>query len=60
MKNVRMGRGIWGANTWNRFPAAQEWLDRNSVPVSDTRQKFEQFMAAQARDTGERRPASSV
>jgi TRAP transporter TAXI family solute receptor len=40
---------------WNRFPAAQEWLDRNSVPVSDTRQKFEQFMAAQARDTGERR-----
>jgi TRAP transporter TAXI family solute receptor len=38
---------------WNRFPAAQEWLDRNAgVASSDTRQKFEQFMAAQARDTG--------
>ena len=37
---------------WNRFPAAQEWLDKNSGATSDTRQKFEQFMAAQARDTG--------
>ena len=37
---------------WNRFPAAQEWLDRNSGAPSDARQKFEQFIAAQARDTG--------
>ena len=37
---------------WTRFPAAQEWLDRNSSVASDTRQRFEQFMAAQARDNG--------
>ena len=37
---------------WTRFPAAQDWLDRNSTVASDTRQKFEQFMAAQARDNG--------
>jgi hypothetical protein len=37
---------------WTRFPAAQEWLDTNSTVASDTRQKFDAFMAAQARDTG--------
>ncbi len=37
---------------WTRFPAAQEWLDRNATVASDTRQRFEQFMGAQARDTG--------
>jgi TRAP-type uncharacterized transport system substrate-binding protein len=37
---------------WTRFPAAQEWLDRNATVASDTRQRFEQFIAAQARDTG--------
>jgi hypothetical protein len=37
---------------WNRFPAAQQWLDQNSGPTSDTRQKFDQFMATQARETG--------
>jgi len=36
---------------WTRFPAAQEWLDRNAGATADSRQKFEQFMAAQARDT---------
>lgn len=36
---------------WTRFPAAQEWLDRNATVASDTRQRFEQFMGAQARDT---------
>jgi hypothetical protein len=35
---------------WNRFPAAQEWLDKNSAATSDARQKFEQFMGAQAQD----------
>ena len=33
---------------WTRFPAAQEWLDKNATAASDTRQKFEQFMGAQA------------
>jgi hypothetical protein len=44
---------------WTRFPAAQEWLDRNATVASDTRQRFEQFMGAQARDTGgqDKRPA---
>ena len=44
---------------WTRFPAAQEWLDRNATVASDTRQRFEQFMGAQARDTGgqDTRPA---
>lgn len=37
---------------WTRFPAAQEWLDRNATVASDSRQRFEQFMGAQARDTG--------
>ena len=37
---------------WTRFPAAQDWLDRNATVASDTRQRFEQFMGAQARDTG--------
>ena len=37
---------------WTRFPAAQEWLDRNATVASDPRQRFEQFMGAQARDTG--------
>lgn len=37
---------------WNRFPAAQEWLDRNAAATSDTRRKFDQFMAAQAGDAG--------
>ncbi|WP_407080451.1 TAXI family TRAP transporter solute-binding subunit [Bradyrhizobium roseum] len=37
---------------WTRFPAAQEWLDRNATVASDTRQRFEQFMGAQARETG--------
>jgi hypothetical protein len=36
---------------WTRFPAAQEWLDRNTTVASGTRQRFEQFMGAQARDT---------
>lgn len=36
---------------WTRFPAAQEWLDRNATVASDSRQRFEQFMGAQARDT---------
>jgi len=36
---------------WTRFPAAQEWLDRNATVASDTRQRFDQFMGAQARDT---------
>src|SRR5260370_40735456 len=36
---------------WTRFPAAQEWLDRNGTVASDSRQRFEQFMGAQARDT---------
>jgi len=36
---------------WTRFPAAQDWLDRNATVASDTRQRFEQFMGAQARDT---------
>ena len=35
---------------WNKFPAAQEWLDKNSAATSDARQKFEQFMGAQAQD----------
>ena len=35
---------------WTRFPAAQDWLDRNATVASDTRQKFDAFMAAQARD----------
>jgi TRAP transporter TAXI family solute receptor len=44
---------------WTRFPAAQEWLDRNATVASDTRQRFEQFMGAQARDTSgqDKRPA---
>jgi NMT1 family protein len=44
---------------WTRFPAAQEWLDRNSTVASDTRQRFDAFMAAQARDNGgqDTRPA---
>ena len=44
---------------WTRFPAAQEWLDRNATVAFDTRQRFEQFMGAQARDTGgqDKRPA---
>ena len=44
---------------WTRFPAAQEWLDRNTTVASDTRQRFEQFMGAQARDIGgqDKRPA---
>ena len=37
---------------WTRFPAAQEWLDRNATVAADTRQRFEQFMGAQARDIG--------
>ena len=37
---------------WTRFPPAQEWLDRNATVASDPRQRFEQFMDAQARDTG--------
>ena len=37
---------------WTRFPPAQEWLDRNTTVASDPRQRFEQFMDAQARDTG--------
>ena len=37
---------------WTRFPAAQEWLDRNATVASDTRLRFEQFMGAQARDIG--------
>ena len=37
---------------WTRFPPAQEWLDRNATVASDPRQRFEQFMYAQARDTG--------
>jgi TRAP transporter TAXI family solute receptor len=37
---------------WNRFPAAQEWLDQHSGPASDTRQQFDQFMAAQTREAG--------
>jgi hypothetical protein len=37
---------------WNRFPAAQEWLDKNAGATLDARQKFEQFMAAHAKDTG--------
>ena len=37
---------------WTRFPAAQDWLDRNATVASDTRQKFDAFMAAQARDNG--------
>jgi TRAP transporter TAXI family solute receptor len=36
---------------WTRFPAAQEWLDRNATVATDSRQRFEQFMGAQARDT---------
>lgn len=36
---------------WTRFPAAQEWLDRNATVAADSRQRFEQFMGAQARDT---------
>ena len=36
---------------WTCFPAAQEWLDRNATVAPDTRQRFEQFMGAQARDT---------
>lgn len=36
---------------WTRFPAAQQWLDRNATVASDSRQRFEQFMGAQARDT---------
>ena len=44
---------------WTRFPAAQEWLDRNATVASDSRQRFEQFMGAQARDTSgqDKRPA---
>jgi TRAP transporter TAXI family solute receptor len=37
---------------WNRFPAAQQWLDQNSGSTSDTRHKFDQFMATQARESG--------
>ncbi len=37
---------------WTRFPAAQDWLDRNATVAADTRQRFEQFMGAQARDIG--------
>ena len=43
---------------WNRFPAAQEWLDKNAGVSADARQKFEQFLAAQARDTS--RPATQA
>ena len=43
---------------WNRFPAAQEWLDKKAGVATDTHQKFEQFMAAQARDTGGRQERS--
>src|SRR5262249_949613 len=37
---------------WKRFPAAQEWLDQHSGPASDTRQKFDQFLATQDREIG--------
>ena len=37
---------------WTRFAPAQTWLDRNATVASDTRQKFDAFMAAQARDNG--------
>ena len=37
---------------WTRFPAAQEWLDRSATVAADPRQRFEQFMGAQARDIG--------
>ena len=43
---------------WTRFPAAQEWLDRNATVAADTRQRFEQFMGAQARDIGGQDDAS--
>ncbi|WFU70673.1 TAXI family TRAP transporter solute-binding subunit [Bradyrhizobium sp. CB2312] len=38
---------------WNRFPPAQEWLDQHSGPASDTRARFDQFLAAQTRETGQ-------
>jgi TRAP transporter TAXI family solute receptor len=38
---------------WTRFPAAQAWLDRHSTTaVSETRSKFDLFMAAHASQAG--------
>ncbi|MGY3616859.1 TAXI family TRAP transporter solute-binding subunit [Bradyrhizobium sp. USDA 10063] len=48
-KEVVLGAPLKG---WNRFPAAQEWLDQHSGPASDTRQQFDRFMAAQTREAG--------
>ena len=35
---------------WKRFPAAQAWLDRHANTASETRRKFDQFIAARGLD----------
>jgi TRAP transporter TAXI family solute receptor len=38
---------------WNRFPAAQEWLDQHANPAtSETRRQFDLFMATRASESG--------
>ncbi len=48
-KEVALGAPLQG---WKRFPAAQTWLDQHANTASDTRRKFDQFMAARASEPG--------
>ena len=48
-KEVALGAPLQG---WKRFPAAQAWLDQHANTASDTRRKFDQFMAARASEPG--------
>src|SRR5215813_5003977 len=48
-KEVSLAASLQG---WKRFPAAQAWLDRHANTASETRRKFDQFIAARGLDPG--------
>jgi hypothetical protein len=48
-KEVALAAPLQG---WKRFPAAQAWLDRHANTASETRRKFDQFIAERGLDPG--------
>jgi len=48
-KEVSLAAPLQG---WKRFPAAQAWLDKHANMASDTRRKFDEFLAARGTDPG--------
>jgi TRAP transporter TAXI family solute receptor len=48
-KEVTLAAPLQG---WKRFAAAQAWLDRHANTASETRRKFDQFIAARGLDPG--------